>query len=234
MMLLSRRGAIACMLLAGAILIGRTSNLAIAGNSPILPAVSNSILTQGDIILHWTAPGDDGRFGCARIYDIRYLPANQGPIDNETKWNQAIQLGGAPVPSPGGRRDSVHISGFLPGGRYYFAIRTIDESGVSSALSNSPLLTAEQGDGTFLPGDANNSGTVDGVDLVYLLNFFHGGGPPPPDPQLRADCNGNCEVNGVDAVYLVEYLRGAGGPPFRGDCVLAKPPAPQNRNDQLR
>jgi hypothetical protein len=235
MMLLSLRGAIACMLLAVAILFaGYTSNSAIAENSPIIPATPNSTLNQGDIILHWTSPGDDGRFGRARFYDIRYLPANQGPIDNETKWNQAFQLGGVPVPSLPGRRDSMLISGFLPGAGYYFAIKSFDESGVSSALSNSPLLISEQGDVDFLPGDANNSGTVDGVDLVYLLSYFHGGGPPPPEPLNRADCNGNCVVNGVDAIYLVQYLREEGGPPFRGNCTLAKPPAKPIRNDQQR
>jgi hypothetical protein len=230
---LSRRGAIACIFMFVTIMLANHySNAANVGI--ILPKsqAPTSILSQGDIVLHWTATGDDGRFGRARYYDVRYLPATQGPIDNETRWNQAVQIGGPPIPSAPGRPDSMHISGFLPGAGYYFAIKVIDESGCCSALSNSPLLYAEQGD--WIAGDANNSGTVDGLDMVYLLNYFRGGGPPPPDPQLRADCNGNCEVNGVDAVYLVLFLRGDGDPPVRGNCLLAHPPELPKRDNQNR
>jgi hypothetical protein len=68
----------------------------------------------------------------------------------------------------------------------------------------------------FEPGDANGSGIVNGIDVVYLVSYFKGG-PPPPDPILRADANGNCAVNGIDVVYLVSYLKG-GPAPFRGNC----------------
>jgi len=70
----------------------------------------------------------------------------------------------------------------------------------------------------FIPGDANANGEVNGVDVVYLVNYLKGLGPPPPDPFLRADANGNCEVNGVDVVYLVNYLKGFGPEPLAGDC----------------
>jgi hypothetical protein len=69
----------------------------------------------------------------------------------------------------------------------------------------------------FSPGDANGDGQVNGIDVVYLVNYLKGIGPPP-DPLLRGDANGDCVVNGIDVVFLVNYLKGIGPAPRRGDC----------------
>jgi hypothetical protein len=68
----------------------------------------------------------------------------------------------------------------------------------------------------YLAGDANGSGSVDGLDVIYLVNYFKGFGPPP-DPFLGGDANGDCIVNGMDVIYLVAYLKG-GPAPFLGSC----------------
>jgi aminopeptidase N len=70
---------------------------------------------------------------------------------------------------------------------------------------------------SILPGDANNSGQVNGIDVVYLVNYFKGLGPSPT-PFLQGDCNGDCSVNGLDVTYLVNYLKGLGSAPFAGSC----------------
>ena len=67
----------------------------------------------------------------------------------------------------------------------------------------------------FIPGDANGSGDVNGIDVVFLVNYLKGG--PAPFPILSGDCNGDCHANGIDVVYLVNFLKG-GSPPFGGDC----------------
>jgi predicted outer membrane repeat protein len=71
--------------------------------------------------------------------------------------------------------------------------------------------------GDFLPGDVNADGSVNGLDVIYFINYLKDIGPPIPEPILRADANGNCMVNGVDVVYLVAYFKG-GPAPIRGDC----------------
>jgi hypothetical protein len=176
----------------------------------------------GDVILRWTATGDDGDVGRATSYDLRYVPAVQGPIDTEAKWNQAFQIGGEPVPSPAGQPDSILVRGLTPGASYYFCIKAIDDRGNMSAISNSPLMQAA-GEGGFITGDVDGSGVVNGVDLLFFVNYLKGG-PSPPTPLLRADCNGNCRVNGTDVYYLFNYLRGFGPPPVRGNCdfILAE------------
>jgi hypothetical protein len=66
------------------------------------------------------------------------------------------------------------------------------------------------------PGDANGTGDVNGLDVVYLVNYLKGLGPAP-SPILRGDSNGDCATNGLDVVYLVSYLKG-GPRPFSGNC----------------
>ena len=75
--------------------------------------------------------------------------------------------------------------------------------------------------GDFLPGDANADGKVNGLDVVYLVNYFKDIGPPIPPPIWRADANGNCNINGIDVVYLVNYLKRLGPAPLKGNCVGA-------------
>ncbi len=225
---LSGRWLIASTLIAGSILIaGQKNGLAATGNpqtkldSPVLALE----IIPGDVILHWTATGDDGDIGRAAYYDLRCIPADQGPIDNEGQWNRSIQIGGVPAPGLSGQIDSMLVRGLDPGASYYFCIKAYDDDGNCSPLSNSPLKTSAPADPSyFLPGDVNNSGSVDGVDVIYLVNYFKGG-PTPPEPFLRADCNGSCDVSGLDVNYLLLYLRGSGNNPHRGNCIpiLGKP-----------
>jgi hypothetical protein len=74
----------------------------------------------------------------------------------------------------------------------------------------------------FPAGDANSSGACNGIDVVFLVNYFKGGPAPtctcipffPPLPTgCCADANGNCVANGIDVTYLVSYLKGGGPAP---------------------
>ncbi len=218
MRLLSGKGITIILAVAGLSLTARyeISMASDSGSQSNSPAPA-PMLNPGDVILRWTATGDDGDVGRAAGYDMRYLPADMGPIDTEQKWNQATQVGGVPVPSPSGQMDSMLVRNLTPGGLYYFGIKAYDDAGNYSGLSDSPLKQAAV-PGDFVPGDANGSENVDGLDVVFLVSFFKGG-PPPPDPFLRADCNGNCVVNGTDVLYLITFLKGEGPAPVMGDCM---------------
>lgn len=82
--------------------------------------------------LTWTAPGDDGTTGQAASYDLRY---SSQPItdDNFTSRSAAV---GAPVPAIAGSTESFTIDNLEPASTYYFAIKTSDEAGNISAISN--------------------------------------------------------------------------------------------------
>jgi hypothetical protein len=71
----------------------------------------------------------------------------------------------------------------------------------------------------YRPGDINNNGSVNGVDIVYAVNYLKGTGAPPPvdcggvcpevSPFYAAgDVNGNCAFNGIDITFFVRYLKG--------------------------
>ncbi|MEZ4651225.1 MAG: fibronectin type III domain-containing protein [Candidatus Eisenbacteria bacterium] len=102
-------------------------------------AVASEGLTS--IGLEWTAPGDDGYTGTATEYDIRY---SQSSI-NASNWNSAIQVDGEPDPSPAGSNEEFTVTGLTSGTTYFFAIKTKDEVGNFSAVSNSPQGTTTTG-----------------------------------------------------------------------------------------
>jgi hypothetical protein len=213
----SGKGLMMIMTMAGLSLFGAGRNcLGVEGGAGSNAPPTIPLINPGEVILYWTATGDDGYIGRAAGYDMRCVPYEMGPIDTGAKWALAMRLSGEPTPSPAGHIDSMLVSGLEPGASYYFCIKAYDEAGNYSTLSNSALVQAANGD--FIAGDVNGSGRVTGTDVVYLVNYLEGG-PPPPDPFLRADCNGNCEVNGSDVLYLLSFFRG-GPPPYRGNCDM--------------
>lgn len=87
---------------------------------------------EGSIALVWTAPGDDSLIGTASQYAIRL--ANQ-PITLDT-WDSASLLTGVPRPKESGRIDAFTITGLMPDHLFFVALRTADEAGNWSGLSN--------------------------------------------------------------------------------------------------
>lgn len=94
---------------------------------------------SGQVNLVWTAPGDDGDEGVAANYIIRYATS---AIETELGWELATEVDGGPVPQAAGTQQSMTVSGLTPGETHYFAIRTEDEVGNLSGLSNSPSAAA--------------------------------------------------------------------------------------------
>lgn len=88
--------------------------------------------TSQAVFLVWTAPGDDGGDGTATEYDIRYTTA---PL-SESNWESAIQYGGETAPREAGQPETVKITNLLSVTTYYFGIKTRDEAGNESGLSN--------------------------------------------------------------------------------------------------
>jgi hypothetical protein len=88
--------------------------------------------TSQAVFLVWTAPGDDGEAGTAAEYDIRYATE---PL-TESNWESAIQYEGETPPQEAGRPETVKIGNLLSVTTYYFGIKTLDEAGNESGLSN--------------------------------------------------------------------------------------------------
>jgi len=100
--------------------------------------------------------------------------------------------------------------------------------GISIVSSNTTVVDVilEEYDCPYVPGDANGSGGANGLDVIYLVNYFKGGPAPvdicicDPHGQIypAADANGSCSVNGLDVTYMVAYFKGTGELQYCADC----------------
>jgi len=93
---------------------------------------------HGEIILTWTASGDDGDVGVADHYDIRY---STNAIF-ESNWSSANSRPNPPTPASPGQIQTCTIDGLAEGEAYFIAIKTYDDYDNSSAISNSPEVFA--------------------------------------------------------------------------------------------
>lgn len=84
------------------------------------------------LTLIWTAPGDDANSGTAVKYDLRMSPS---PI-TESNFATAYQITFVPAPKPAGQQQQLSISNLSPGTKYYFALKTRDDAGNWSPMSN--------------------------------------------------------------------------------------------------
>jgi hypothetical protein len=143
-------------------------------------------------------------------------------------WVSVLPSNGE-VPSGGESNVSVRFdAGSLPLGVYTATLRllTNDPDHLTSLIPVSMEVSPESNQ--YLPGDVNHNGQADGVDVIFMVNFFKGMGDPPPcciecTPgnflYVEADANGNCVANGVDVSYFVNYLKGVGPAiSFCSDC----------------
>jgi hypothetical protein len=149
----------------------------------------------GNISLSWTAPADTG--GAAVFdYDVRCSPTD---ITNDTEFDAAPSYSFPGTPASPGSAESMAITGLFVGlsTTYYCAVKSLDEAGNSSTLSNVPSqdvqfievqmdpptsgLGSAYGWSISAVGDVNNDGYEDylvgtwGNDRAYL---FLGGDPP--------------------------------------------------------
>jgi len=99
--------------------------------------LSVDLITEGSVILLWTASGDDNAAGQASAYDLRY---SQSPITSGN-WESATRALGLPTPRQSGQLESFTILNLQKGPTYYFALQVLDDVENQSALSNSPSAT---------------------------------------------------------------------------------------------
>lgn len=143
-------------------------------------------VTSSSIQLTWSAPGDDGDTGRATEYDIRL---STGTI-TESDWTAATQCSGEPTPKAAGDGETFTVTGLFADTTYFFALKTADEAGNWSELSNvasdttltssdivppSRVTDLEAGSPTSssvhltwgAPGDDGAAGTATAYDIRY-------------------------------------------------------------------
>jgi hypothetical protein len=124
--------------------------------------------------------------------------------------------------------DTFYEVRHLTPGDYYYQVRARDAQSQWSGFSNREVANVIGGpDCVYIPGDINNTGSFNGIDITYGVTYFKGGPQPPyicdcpPHGYIfpAGDINGNCAFNGLDITYGVNFLKGVGDPPSQcPDC----------------
>lgn len=104
---------------------------------------------EGQVMLMWTATGDDGEVGTASHYEMR---ASLTPITSLDQFDQAIHLADPPVPKPAGQQETYVATGLVPNTKYYFRLRVFDE------VNNGSVMSAQVSE--FAQVDVTPPGTI--------------------------------------------------------------------------
>ncbi len=96
----------------------------------IAPAIARA---QADTLtLSWTAPGDDGSLGAVVSYEVRISSTPITPAN----FTLAEVIANPPAPRPAGARQDFVVRGLSRSNEYWFAVRSRDDVGNWSPLSN--------------------------------------------------------------------------------------------------
>jgi len=101
---------------------------------PPAPVVNLTVSESGSnwLRVSWTASGDDGGTGTASRYEVKISTT---PL-SEANFNAASSAGGPSDPAPPGAPESMQIKGLQFSTLYYIALKTVDDYGNASLISN--------------------------------------------------------------------------------------------------
>jgi len=80
--------------------------------------------------------------------------------------------------------------------------------GISNPDQSAGFITSESN----MCGDVNGNGSINILDVIYIINYIYKGGPPPTD-TLAADVNNSGNINILDITYLISFLYKEGPDP---------------------
>jgi hypothetical protein len=141
-------------------------------------------VTATTITLRWTAPGDDGDVGQASSYVLKRSDATITP----TNFSAATTVSGVPAPASAGTVETFTVDGLDSTLVYYFALRTGDDDGLLSDVSNNA---------TWVPGGPIDY-TYEVFDAFANLSFSR-----PVDVQHAGDGSNRLFVVEQDGVIRV-------------------------------
>ena len=92
----------------------------------------------GSVTLSWPSPGDDPGLGTPTSYDVRYSTSE---ITNDSEFDSATSLSDEPTPQSYGSTEAMNFVPENEGVLVYFALKSSDEAGNTSSLSNDASIT---------------------------------------------------------------------------------------------
>ena len=145
--------------------------------------LAGTYLSSSSVRLAWQATGDDGYYGVAAAYELRYA---QTPIVDEADWEAAQVAPAPPVPAAAGTEQSTDVTGLTEETTWHFALKVFDDDGHVSPLSNDAAVTTPSG--TFLNGAgvAPLFGTLT-TEFTFEVTYFDADGDAPTIHDVEID-----------------------------------------------
>lgn len=155
--------------------------------------------------LAWLAPGDDGIYGQASRYDVRY---STSPI-NPANWDLAEKYSARTRPLPPGHEERLVVADLAPNVEYYFAIKACDELGHwSRILTLGPFLTPDlKCDGYTGNVDCSANGSRNLADITRIIDHVYISKLPlccPAEANTNGSADGN--INLADITRLIDHV----------------------------
>ena len=147
------------------LVMARVSGLFAAAPAGISDLTALTGSAEGEIILRWTAPGDDGTTGTVSTYAVRYATAEIKSGDFSASWVQVYSTAGWTNFVPAGEIEERILTGLGPRVTYYFAVKgenAAGEFGVWNSSSETAGLANSAG--RALAGEISPAA----VDIVSL------------------------------------------------------------------
>lgn len=124
-------------------------------------------------------------------------------------WNGLDRLG-RPVPAGQYRVEVSAVS--------IYTNRTTGQP--VNSVTKSAVFNTVESPCTWKIGDANDDGTIDISDAIYIIShIFSGGAAPTPNPVGSGDADCSKSLDIADAVYLIARIFSGGPPPGNPDGV---------------
>ena len=125
---------------------------------------AQAVLSPNTATLVWTAPGDDGVVGIATRYDVRL---STSAID-ASNFAAAPAVAGVPAPLAANAQQTMNLAGLSPSTTYWCAIKTVDEAGNCSVISNVVQFTTPAASDTVRPAPLALAAGATGASTVSL------------------------------------------------------------------
>ena len=168
------------------------------------------------VTLSWLAPGDDSTLGQAARYEIR---VSDEPITEEN-WSRCRRIAPVPSPLPAGTLQRVVVGDLTPGQTYYFAVKTADEAGNWSPMSDVISVTAppDYCDGWVGNLDCDPEGRVDIGDVTALVSHLFISFQPiccRAEANIDQDPYGTVDISDLTQLMELLFMNMDAPPPCR-------------------
>lgn len=192
----------------------------LAALAALFGAVAPPALAQGavSVTLSWTAPGDDGAAGTAAQYEVRLSTA---PLD-AANFAAATLVANPPAPLAAGTPQSMFVTGLQPLTSYWIAVRTADERGNWSPISNVVAFTTTSGDDVRPAATVLASGatTASSVTLAWTATGDDSLAGPAHHYELRWSAAPITAANFAAATPVTTGVPTPGAPGANESCTV--------------